>query len=513
LIRACIRDFEGQRRHLEKRIAEGDTSPALLRRAAWFAAAAGDNPQADAYLARARLQTADQGEAWFATGLLRTARDEYEAARQAFASAARALLPPGDDRRARMAAIERWNPAENRYGMFGIFYADFSHDFCCFLFPRQVRPAERLHYDHCVARACVFLRPQTPMAALLETDRALNGCSPWYHVNMGHFHWLEGRRDEADASYLAAKQAALDNRITPYHFNCGTMVWLPREQAEPLVRSPASGGQISTHGWDCHFGSSGPRPEIAIIVGLDRRYFQFLPKFVLMAVAAHVASGSGIPAAVHCHLADGSDEQVAFLEQAADWIRREGPEFRLTYSLSRSPVQDPSYYTCLRFMVLQRVMAELGCGCIAMDVDAAIEPDFFGYVRHVTQFGAGLRMYTFDRNTGKQFGGEPWSIGAHPTFVAPTETGRAFAAFLHNYVCAAYDAGLPTNWTIDQCAIAQGYELILRKDPDFRVLNFAHYHKIAALPHEFGGKAAFLQAGGLVTADNFFEHVAVCTRS
>ncbi len=141
-----------------------------------------------------------------------------------------------------------------------------------------------------------------------------------------------------------------------------------------------------------------------------------------------------------------------------------------------------------------------------MDIDTALEPAFFTLLPKLLDAEFGLRMYSFDPATNRQIAGEPWSIGAHPSWVANTETGRRFGRFLRDYIATAYDPKAPTNWTIDQCAIARGYDLLIR-DRGLRVLNFAFSGRLATLAQEHPSKAAFRAARG-VDAANFAECVA-----
>ncbi len=459
-------------------------------------ALAGDRAGAENRLGGARLQDADRGEAWFATGLLRLARDDAEGARSAFVSAARARFPPGGLRTRKRDALRA---GASRYEAFIAFYDDFADDFCRFAVPRAVAPSERQGYFHAMDRACRTLGPDEA-EALLEADRALNGETAWGCVNLGHRRWIAGERDAADAHYRRAREIAARDGLKPYHFNCGTLVWLPRGEAAALLDAepPATG---LSHGF-----APGPA-ELAFVVGCDPNYFLFFPKLLLSAVAAHRRSGSAVPVVVHCCLSDPTELQAAFLREAAALLARLSPLVSLGWSTGPAAHRHPDWYTGLRFLALPDVIAHHGCAAVALDVDCALLPEFFAAAPRLLDQDFALRMYAFDESF-RQVSGEPWSIGAHPTHVGAGPAGRRFAAFLRAYLHAAYDPALVTNWTIDQCAIAQGYDLIVRPDRSLRVLNLAREAPGYRLPEEDGGKAAFLHAGGAVTMANFAERLA-----
>jgi hypothetical protein len=261
---------------------------------------------------------------------------------------------------------------------------------------------------------------------------------------------------------------------------------------------------MSTEEWDWRFGDKPAEPaKVAILVGCDRNYFKFFPKFLLSVLGAHAESGGGTAAAVHCHLADPSAEQTAFLDGIAAEFGAKRKQVLLSYSFSRSPFQEASYYTCLRFLALPKVFDFYNCGVLVLDIDSELKANFFVQCEAISAFDFGLRMYTFDQKTRFQVGGEPWSIGAHPTYLSASPIARRFAAFLGAYICAAYDPTLPTNWTIDQCAIARGYDLIARHLPAAKILNFAAFEDFCRLPGR--SKTEFLTENGFVGIHNFQE--------
>jgi hypothetical protein len=490
---------------LRQAIAGGDDVPATLRRAAWLCAALGDTAGAGAYLERARHDGRDRGESCFALGLLRLAANDHEGARHAFLAATRASLPMGEPRARKRAELRAYDSATNALAVFSIFYDQYESAFCCFLLGRAVRPAERQPYDFCVARACTFLGHSEHTAALLQADWEVNGDTSWYHVNMGHYRWLLGEHDAADRHFRAARDISVRDGLTPYHYNCGQLVWLTQAESETLLQPPYAAAAISTGDWTYRFGAPpASTVDVAIVVGCDSNYFVFFPKLLLSILRAHAESGSDATVAVHCHVADPTGEQVAFLDGLSAELR--GRAVSVSYSLNAAPFREASYYTCLRFLALPEVMEFYRSAVLVLDIDTELDASFFTRLPEIAGFEAGLRMYSFDPQTRKQVGAEPWSIGADPTYLSGSAITRRFAEFLGRYIAAAYDPGLVTNWTIDQCAVARGYDLLLKSLPQDAVLSFAAFEPITRIPA--GSKAEFLRAGGFVGLGDFRQRAA-----
>jgi hypothetical protein len=481
---------------------------AEMRWAAWLHAVSGDSTQAERLLLQARMAPDDRGESWFAIALLRLARQDEHGAREAFVAAARTHFPFGEQRRRVHAELRAYDAGENRFAALQIFDEVFDNAFRCFLMMQHVRPAEHKAYEACVSLACAWLGHSVATAEILEHDRAINGDSLWYHVNLGHFDWLAGRRDAADRHYRCARDIAMRDKLSPCHFNAGAVIWLTTAESERLLTGePPRRETPLASGWSDHFGMPCSIPsEIVFVVGCDGNYFSFFPKFLLSVLRACHTSGRGRQTAVHCHVADPKAGQMEFLEWAADWLGSVQSCVKLSFGSSISAHRLGAYYTCLRFMALPAVMDWYQTGVLAMDIDSELDPGFFEHLDLIRRHDAGLRMYSFSPETKRQIGGEPWSIGAHPTYLARTEVGWRFVAFLVAYIDAAYDASSVANWTIDQCAIARAYDLILRPSVEgdtgeATVLNFAYQPSISRLPG--AGKQAFLNEGGGVTTANF----------
>ena len=95
------------------------------------------------------------------------------------------------------------------------------------------------------------------------------------------------------------------------------MVWLSRHETEALHagRGPLY-PPMSAPDWRYQFyGGPDLRGDMVIVVGCDRRYFQYFPNFLLSAIKAQGKSDAGPRIAVHCHVADPQQDQTDFLEQ------------------------------------------------------------------------------------------------------------------------------------------------------------------------------------------------------
>ena len=143
------------------------------------------------------------------------------------------------------------------------------------------------------------------------------------------------------------------------------MVWLPRHETEALHagRGPLY-PPMSAPDWRYQFyGGPDLRGDMVIVVGCDRRYFQYFPNFLLSAIKAQGKSDAGPRIAVHCHVADPQQDQTDFLEQCMGDLNHPPCMLQLSCSVP-GPAQfnDPSYYTCLRFLALPDIMAFYRCG-------------------------------------------------------------------------------------------------------------------------------------------------------
>ncbi|MDR3413385.1 MAG: hypothetical protein P4L87_20930 [Formivibrio sp.] len=493
-------------------LGEGESSAQMLRRAAWLCVVEREFWQACALLKRAQMDPQDRGEGFFAEGLLWLAVGKHELARCNFIAATYAYYPVGALRERKLAELSQYSPETNRMAVFSILYDVFDNAFCCFVALSHVREDEYQPYGFCISRTCSYLGHSKATADLLQEEFKLNGESLWYHINMGHFCWLNEERDAADIHFNAARSISMEKKITPYHVDCGALLWLNRAEAEKLLAPGPDVGKISIFDWKFVFPSvQSEKPKIVFLVGCDSNYFVFFPKFMLSVLRAKQMSGADIPVAVHCHVSDPEPDQLRFLQEAAAHLEDMGGSVILSYSTNRAQFRDASYYTCLRFLAAPRVLEHYERGALIMDIDSEIDTGFFTKLSEITAHDLGLRMYSFNDETRIQVAGEPWSIGAHPTYVAGSMVGQKFMRFIAKYVSAAYTPELVTNWTIDQCAIARAYDLLVRKNALVKVLNFAAFDTISHLPSD--SKLAFLHEGGLVTTMNFWSRVEEITGS
>ncbi len=421
-----------------------------------------------------------------------------------FRTAVLARFGRGSDSRRLLLQLASRSLETNRYFIFEIFYDFFANDFCMFVAFEEITPVERQGYTFCFARTIRYLGPRPAYRAMLDRDLALNGPSVWHAIATGHIDWLGGNHGAADEAYRYARDLAMAWGVTPYHFDCGIMTWLTQSEAEKLLvmgTLPAPALPTSNFVFDEESISRGA--EIVFVIGCDAGYFRFVPTFLASVLRSRQMSGSRARVAVHCHIANPQDHQLAFLRELAAWLRRKAPELTVGFSFNDATYKERAYYTCLRFLVLPEVLRRYGCGAIAVDVDSAITPEFFRSLELLKSHSFGLRAYTFPPNSRKQHNGEPWAIGAHPTYVECSDQGLKFASFLQHYVQTAYDPKLLTNWCIDQCAIGRAYDLMIGDDVSIRLLNFAHVPSLYELPDDFGGKEEFITHKGSISTENF----------
>ena len=63
-----------------------------------------------------------------------------------------------------------------------------------------------------------------------------------------------------------------------------------------------------------------------------------------------------------------------------------------------------------------------------MDIDATMERWVRQFLPTHWDIDFGLRMFSFARDSNRQVAGQPWSIGAHLTYVSDTLIGGRYAA-------------------------------------------------------------------------------------
>lgn len=497
-----------ERRHLiSEALAAKNAAPSELRQAAMLAMLANDRDTAAALLDRAAVNIDDRGDAWFCKGLLAIADSSWDSALVCFRTAAHRRFTNSSELESIIQQIDSHDIESNRYFIFQLFYDTFPDDFCMFVSFEAVKDLERQGYTFCFARSILYLGSHPGCQYFLDLDFSLNGASVWHCIASGKIAWLYGNKDQADAAFRQGRDLAMTWGVVPYHFDCGIMAWLTRTEALALLQPAKTlGAVLSITDFKFSSAESERSFDIAFVVGCDTGYFRFLPNFIFSVLYARIISRSQARVIIHCHVADPSDIQISYLKEINDFFIQNSLNVCIRTSFNKSQFQEAAYYTCLRFLVLPEVLEKYRCAAVAVDVDSTITPEFFHKLDSILENDFGFRAFTFPPNSRRPVAGEPWAIGAHPTFVNFREIGLEFAYFLQKYVQHAYNPKWFTNWCIDQCAIGRGYDLLIAENPEIRLMNFAYVANLYELP-DGAGKDAFLEGHGGISTDNFLEKV------
>lgn len=335
---------------------------------------------------------------------------------------------------------------------------------------------------------------------LLAAEVRANGQSYWEEINMGHASWLNDLRAEADAHYATARTLALQGNISPIHYNCGVFTWLSEAASKALVGRTMP-DHLGLSSWTWHFSPEAEtQPELCLVFGCDSRYFEFIPKLILSLIRACRADS----AAGRLELCIGVDqptmEQLNFLTKVAEWLEEHEPRLGLNFAHGTLTSRTPATYTAIRYLMLPAITARYSCPVMTADCDGYFPQDFISLWREMQQTADyGFRLYAYDQS-GKQIHGEPWGFGAGLSYFGEAEKLPDIASFLSNYLNTAYNPQNPTNWCVDQCALAQAFrEFVAPRWHDLRIKFIDDGTPLMIMPHHVGGKRALLEHGGTVT--------------
>lgn len=478
-----------------------------LRVAARYAALAGDVAAALDGLDRAAALPDDGGEALFAKGLLLLGQGDSAAALTAFHGAAQTAFGACDAEQ-KAETIARALASANRFSVFEVFYSNFSSDFCFAVACLPITPAEVQGYAFCLDRLCASgIWPRPAIRAILNRDETLNGASYWSQVNAGHQFWLDGDRHQADIAYAHARLLAKLTGLTPYHFNCGVLVWLPVSKARKLAEGSLDGALSGAAPVSWAFPDVAREwPDHVVSVHCDPENFAHFPRFLASLCRAHAAFGGAAACVLHCHLADPSDELIRMLQEIAARIAHTYPKLRLAFSHGVPAFHERGYATCLRFLTLAALLEHYDAGVLVLDIECLVEEELFELLPNVSSHQFGMWKHTFDEND-QQIRGEPWSITSYPIYISNSPIGQRFTDFAVRYIHSAYDPSLATNWTIDLVVLAQAHSLIVQ-GTRATVLNLARSAKLVRFPFELGDIGRLAPADIPTALDAIF-HVAV----
>ncbi|MGN8119829.1 tetratricopeptide repeat protein [Labrys sp. 22185] len=342
---------------------------------------------------------------------------------------------------------------------------------------------------------------------LLVDDFALNGSNYWHHVAMGHASWMRAERSQADAHYAKAKALSMSQGVWAVHFNCGVYSWLSQEQVNGLENAHVENVH-GTDDWRWHHPVNlTNNPEVTLVFGCDIGYFHYVPKLLETLIAAKRSAPQSPETLIVIGVAEVVPELVNFLEDVSAYVTANVPGLHLCFAYGKLKRSDDAVFTCIRYLLLPDIVAKYNSRLIIADIDAYFPEDFFRRLREIEPFDFGFRLYAFDE-AGRQRHGQPWGFGAGITLLGRNDITPKFARFLANYIQIAYDRWAPTNWCIDQCALAQAFDIYVRpRWHDFAIKFMDNGEPLLVMPHHVGGKAEFKLQGDLISTQNFWQKI------
>ncbi len=506
-IRENLNDWEAQIAEARNHAERTENKVEAVRRLAWLQAAGGLLDEAEETLLASAEMFGDRGNAFYSIAALRLAQGDPAGMLMFFDRA----LSNCDVSEKKRAEIEDLKKSFDGNRFFMPFILDsvgvdpFSHDFLCFVGPQKVSAAERPTYSRFMEHALPVIGLISGAAInILERDQALNGASYWYHLHLGHHHWLNGDRAKTDFHYGRARLESLSHKIMPTHFNAGVLTWLDSRSVDALAVEAAV-DFVGVDGWHwCAPSDELAPPQLTIVVGCDSGYFAYFPKLLLSLIKTVMHSAVKNVTLLHIHFAEPDRAQLEFLEKWSKHLNHAGSNLHLSYAFGSLKYADPGIFTCLRFLALPELFSRYNADTIIIDIDDIISADFFEKVDGLRAADLALRMHNFDESQ-RQIVGEPWSINASQMYVAANEIGKLYSKILKNFISVAYDPSLPTNWTIDQNAVGQAFDYCRKKYSKINVINLVEYGSITVMPHNIGGKEALFNFHGVVNIYNFEE--------
>ncbi|RUT27261.1 hypothetical protein C0V97_03390 [Asaia sp. W19] len=339
--------------------------------------------------------------------------------------------------------------------------------------------------------------PPARRRLFLEAEKAFNGESHALSVVSGHEAWYRGDADGANPHYERARQLSIETGMQFVHFNCGAYSWLTGFPRKP---EPAP---LDLSGWEWHWtgtDATAAQPDLCIVAGSDERYFRFVPRLVASLIQA-CAAGSR-PGMIHLILgfASPSPDQISFLERVAKTLHAARSPVALSFTSGRLAHNDGATYSCIRYLMMPKIVERFSCPVMTTDIDAMFPTDFLSLSEALrTNHDYGFRLYAFD-SEGRQFMGEPWGFGAGVSYFGETALLPVLAHDLHDYLRTAYLTANPTNWCIDQCALAAIFHRhIGPRWADLRIRFMDTPPAIVVMPHHTGmDKSSFAAWEGLV---------------
>lgn len=347
---------------------------------------------------------------------------------------------------------------------------------------------------------------------MVNTELRMNGESYWEEINRGHIGWLTRQRAKADIHYKKARTLAIQSQLLPVHYNSGVFTWLAEADSAALITHPVP-DQMGLSSWTWRFSPhADKRPELCLVFGSDSRYFVFLPKLIFSLIKACRTNPNYGRIELCIGVNQPTPKQLSFLTTVAEWLEKHAPGLGLTFTHGQLTSQNPTTYTTIRYLMLPEITARYHCPVITADCDGYFPEEFINLwheMRETTDYG--FRLYAYDKS-GRQLNGEPWGFGAGISYFGDPEKLPEIGNFLSNYLNTAYNPENPTNWCVDQCALAEAFQLFVAPHWDaLRIKFMDDGPSLMVMPHHVGGKKELLAHEGAVSQEDVLQDLLAHT--
>ncbi len=363
----------------------------------------------------------------------------------------------------------------------------------------DVRQAYSYQFEQ-VASACT----QEERLQLAQADQAQNRAQYWNQVVAGHYAWLNQDRASADPHYVTARKLSRDSGIKAIDYNCGVYTWLPEAAAYNLHEQQVT-DQLGIAGWNWHSSVAPDRteadaPDACLVFGCDSAYFRFVPKLVMSLMRACQAQPEHGRFRLCLGVDRPTDEQLTLMQDLVAFFSEKDRGMDVSFTHGQLNHANEATYTCIRYLMLPHIVGQWHCPVLTADCDGYFPQDFPALWQELTSGSDyGFRLYAYNHE-GKQIAGEPWGFGAGLSYFGETELLPQIGRYLHNYVQRTYSPENPTNWCIDQCALAQAYaRFVAPRWNDLRIRFMDEGTPLMVMPHHVGGKDALLEHDGAVS--------------
>lgn len=339
--------------------------------------------------------------------------------------------------------------------------------------PSKISILNQMDYSFCFNELCKGLSFNEEVREICDWEMIVNGPSSWYHTNLGHFYYQRGNLEYADAQYLKARDLAIvESQNSQVKYNslskhiCGIFTWQSRKTCKYLFETDIKDidNELKTKRKVYELSSKklNQRVKCVHLVGCDSKYFHNFISQLLIMNQKNDAMEIGV--VTHCHLVNPSSIDIEKLEALSS---KYGELFFYSYELVPQEYFEVSYFTCLRFLVLNEILQIYQAPVLVTDIDACVK---FSWKTIVNKFqGIDLAFSATGANP-LQNKGIPFFIGAGASYVKNNDLGLKFSSFLKKYIIYSYKTQNLTNWCIDQVALRQAIIYISSK------LNISSYN-------------------------------------